>query len=72
MKQDHSLKLYNLGRQKDREFNRLEQKRIDESRMFDAEIANYLKIIEARDEHIQKLIATIRKALHLMKYPRIM
>ena len=61
-----------LARQKDREFYRLEQKRIDESRMFEAEIANYLKTIEARDEQISKLTTTIRKALHLMKYPRIM
>ena len=40
--------------------------------MLEAEIANYLKSIEKRDERIETLISTIKKALQMMKYPRLM
>ena len=52
--------------------NRLENKRNDMRRMMEAEIANYLKVIDARDDRITKLISTIGKVFTLMRYPRIM
>ena len=50
----------------------MEQKRIDMKRMMEAEIANYLRVINVRDDRINILKNTIRKALHMMKYPRLM
>lgn len=41
-------------------------------RMLEAEIENYLRTIEARDERITILVQTIRQALQMMKYPRLM
>ena len=40
--------------------------------LMEAEILKYLKIIQARESHIDKLKDTIRKALKMMKYPRLM
>ena len=56
----------------EKEEYRLEQKRLDMSKMFEAEIQNYLRVIKARDNRIEKLKETIRKALKMMKYPRLM
>lgn len=42
------------------------------SRMMDAEIAGYLKTLVAKDNRIALLISTIKKALQMMKYPRLM
>ena len=50
----------------------MEQKRLDMKRMMEAEIANYLRVINVRDDRINILKNTIRKALHMMKYPRLM
>ena len=50
----------------------MEQKRIDMKRMMEAEIANYLRVINVRDDRISILKNTIRKALHMMKSPRLM
>ena len=42
------------------------------SKMFEAEIQNYLGVIKVRDNRIEQLKETIRKALKMMRYPRLM
>jgi len=39
---------------------------MDMAKMYDAEIANYLKIIEAKEKRIEVLKLTCRKALKMM------
>ena len=56
----------------EKEEHRLEQKRLDMSKMFEAEIQNYLGVIKVRDNRIETLKETIRKALKMMRYPRLM
>ena len=55
MKEKH---LQELGEELNRhadEINRLEQKRIDMSALYDAEIQNYLKVISGKDRRIKIL-----------------
>lgn len=40
--------------------------------MFEAEIANYLEVIKARDARCTSLRNTVSRALQMMKYPRLM
>ena len=54
------------------EVRRLERKREDMKELMEAEIANYLKTIERRDERIAVMASTIKKSLSMMKYPRLM
>ena len=59
MKEKH---LAEIGEELDRhavEINRLEQKRIDMSALYDAEILNYLKVIAGKDKRINVLKQTI-------------
>ena len=72
LKEKHLVDFEKLVQQTDKEFNRLEQKRLDMAALMEAEILKYLKIIQARESHIDKLKDTIRKALKMMKYPRLM
>ena len=72
MKEKH---LQELGEELNRhadEINRLEQKRIDMSALYDAEIQNYLKVISGKDRRIKILKQTIQKALKMMEHPRLM
>ena len=41
-------------------------------KMYEAEIRNYLSIIGNKDDRIIKLRETIKKALRMMKHPRLM
>ena len=42
------------------------------AKMYDVEIANYLRVIAGKDKRIDVLIQTIRKALKMMQHPRLM
>jgi len=72
MKQKHFDRIAQNQRIFDLEILRMERKRVDMSRMYDAEIANYLKIISNKDSRIVILLQTIRKSLAMMQHPRLM
>jgi len=72
MKQKHFDLIAQNQRVHDVEILRMERKRVDMSRMFEAEIANYLKIISGKDRRIVILLQTIRKSLAMMQHPRLM
>ena len=52
--------------------NRLEDKRIQMSKMYDAEIQKYLQALNLKDVRIQELKEAIKKALKMMQHPRLM
>ena len=50
-----------------KDVNRVEDKRLNMAKLYDAEIANYLKVIEQKDRRITVLKDTIKKALNMMR-----
>ena len=72
MKKKHLNEIDILQKKHNLEEDRLERKRIDMSEMYEAEIAQYFRVIESKEKRIKILVQTIKKALQMMQHPRLM